>query len=97
MTTQPEKASVGQDGLGMATRARFQQPIVSNLFNDYSNLPKKSRTFPDRRVACDPGDSILSGSESCPTPIVMNAHRRGQYLASLQRVTSLTKVTKKKC
>ena len=59
MTSQPEKDCGGLDGPGMATRARSQQPIVSNLFYNFTNLniPKKIRTFPDRRVACDPWET----------------------------------------
>ena len=85
MTSQPEKDCGGLDGPGMATRARSQQPIVNNLFNNFTNLniPKKIRTFPDRRVACDPWETRpYSIVKSTPAPMVVNAHWRGQYLVS---------------
>ncbi len=66
----------------MATRARSQQPVIPNLFN-LAEMPKKLRTFPDTRVACDPWETRPYGeAKSGRAPIVINAHRRGQYLVS---------------
>ena len=86
MSSQPKK--VGEDkGLpGMTTRAKSQQPLISNLLNSHNNnnLPKKLRTFPDRRAACDPWETrSYAIAKATPAPIIINPHRRGQRLAIL--------------
>jgi hypothetical protein len=82
MTSQPEKDCGGQDGQGMATRARSQQPVIPHLFN-LPEIPKVLRTKPDTRVACDPWETRPYGeAKAGRVPIVIDAHRRGQYLVS---------------
>ncbi len=94
MTSQPEKDCGGQDGQGMATRARSQQPAIPHLFN-LSEIPKVLRTKPDARVACDPWETRPYGeAKAGRVPIVIDAHRRGQYLVSPAK--GHDKVTKKK-
>ena len=88
MSSQPEK--VGEDKVlpGMTTRAKSQQPLISNLFNSHQNLPKKIRTFPDSRVVCDPWETrpYAIAKASAP-PKIINPHRRGQRLASPEKAS----------
>ncbi len=39
MSSQPEKDGDNKDIPGMTTRAKSQQPLISNLFNSHVNLP----------------------------------------------------------
>jgi hypothetical protein len=37
MSSQPEKDGDNEDTPGMTTRAKSQQPLISNLFNSHAN------------------------------------------------------------
>ena len=39
MSSHPEKDGDNKDIPGMTTRAKSQQPLISNLFNSHANLP----------------------------------------------------------
>ena len=58
MSSQPEKGGEEEEVTGVTTRARSQQPLIPNLFNSYSNLPKKVKAVPDRNIASDPWEPL---------------------------------------
>ena len=77
MSSQPAKDGEDKGLPGMTTRAKSQQPLISSLFNSHLNLAKKIRTFPDRRVACDPWETLpYRIAKATRAPNIINPQKR---------------------
>ena len=104
MSSQPEKGGEEEEVTGVTTRARSQQPLIPNLFNSYSNLPKKVKAVPDRNIASDPWEPLpyriakanVNNSNSKRGPRLANPEKVSKQIVLLSPQLGEDNVSQKK-